>query len=85
MFALPKTNVLGNDAVSVLRLRGNAMKQGIKLAQAVQRFRNLPQFRNALKLRGTKEYADLCDAWDDFVHLYPEARLQNVIRLKGEK
>lgn len=36
------------------------------LADAVQRFRNLPMLGKLLRLRATPEYRDLCSAWDNY-------------------
>lgn len=57
--------------------------KAIRMARAIQRFRNLPMLKHHLRLRETKEYAELQYAWEQFVDAFPEARL-NLTASKGD-
>lgn len=53
-----------------------AYPQALRLARAVQLFRNLPALGNAHKIRSSAHFGRLCDSWDDFVAAFPTARMQ---------
>lgn len=40
--------------------------QAVRMAKAIQRFRNLDMLRDLVELRGSQEYHDLCLAWKEF-------------------
>lgn len=44
----------------------NEVLAGGRLAESVRKFRNLKLLENLSKLRGTKEYIELVDAWDNY-------------------
>ncbi len=48
------------------------------LAHAIQRFRNLPLLGRMTRLRGTKEYKALCDAWFEVVEADKSLRLRDL-------
>lgn len=45
------------------------------LANSIQRFRNMPILGRMVRLRGTKEYKNLCAAWDALIQEDPSLRI----------
>lgn len=47
-------------------MKSELRKDAQRMADAIQKFRNLRMLKNQLKLRATPEYGELCYAWENY-------------------
>lgn len=64
--AKTNTTVIGLRELDVLCDAALLAISGQRLADAVQKFRNVPMLGRHTKLRATDEYEELCEAWREW-------------------
>lgn len=57
----------------VYELQGNYAS--LRMAHAIQRFRNIKELERCVKLRANSHYTELCEAWRNYIDVHPYAEM----------